>query len=78
MKTSKSLGCDGLPAEFYSKLFHLVGEYLIKTFNKHIDQLSPSQKLSFITLLCKDPAKSEDIGNWRPLSLLNTDYKILS
>jgi Reverse transcriptase (RNA-dependent DNA polymerase) len=78
MKTSKSPGCDDLQAEFYNKFFHLVGEYLITAFNKHIDQLSPSQRLSFITLLCKDPAKSEDIGNWRPISLLNTDYKILS
>ena len=78
MKKSKSPGCDGLPAEFYNKFFHLIGEHLVVAYNKNIAQLSPSQRLSFITLLCKDPNKSEEIGNWRPISLLNTDYKILS
>ena len=78
MKDSKSPGCDGLPAEFYKKFFPLFGEFLVAVFNNQLTELAPSQRLSFITLLCKNPEKSEDIGNWRPISLLNTDYKIIS
>jgi hypothetical protein len=29
-------------------------------------------------LLCKNEEKAQDLNNWRPISLLNTDYKIIS
>jgi hypothetical protein len=34
--------------------------------------------LGYITLLCKNEEKAQDLNNWRPISLLNTDYKIIS
>jgi hypothetical protein len=40
--------------------------------------LTDSQRLSYISLLCKDPSNSENMNNWRPISLLNIDYKVLS
>ena len=40
-------------------------------------ELAYSQYLSVVSLLYKK-GKREDIRNWRPISLLNTDYKILS
>ena len=43
-----------------------------------MENLSPTQKLSIITLLCKDFEKREYLTNWRPISLLNVDYKIIS
>ena len=43
-----------------------------------IGELSPSQRLSFIKLICKVPSKAENLKFWRPISLLNVDYKIIS
>ena len=40
--------------------------------------LAVSQRLSYITLLCKDSNNASDMKNWRPISPLNYDYKIIS
>ena len=37
--------------------------------------LTESQRIATVKLLKKDPT---DTRNWRPISLLNTDHKILS
>ena len=41
--------------------------------NGHLTQL---QKQSIITLIPKPGKNEKQLGNWRPLSLLNIDYKI--
>ena len=41
-------------------------------------ELSPSQKRSIITLLAKSGSDRQLLKNWRPISLLNIDYKIAS
>ena len=80
MESGKSPGCDGLPAEFYKQFFHLFDDSFVQFINDCFfkGELSPSQKLGTITLLCKDTGKSELLGNWRPISLLNVDYKVVS
>ena len=80
MQNSKSPGSDGLPAEFYKRFFHLFEDSFVKVVSKIFDleELSPSQRLSIITLICKNLEESEFLTNWRPISLLNVDYKIIS
>src|SRR6218665_915654 len=41
-------------------------------------ELSTSQRCGVITLVCKDQSKADLLACWRPISLLNVDYKILS
>ena len=52
---------------------------LCQTFNNSFlrKQLTYSQSLALIKLIPETP-KPKSIKDWRPISLLNTDYKILS
>jgi exonuclease III len=78
MADHKSPGCDGLPAEFYKSFFPIFGDTFVDIVNKNKGLMSLTQRIGFITLLCKDPEHADELGNWRPISLLNVDYKILS
>ena len=77
MQTNKSPGADGFPVEFYRSFWSLLGPDLVAVLNYSYEhgQLSDSQKQGIIRLLYKkdDPLL---LKNWRPISLLNTDYKI--
>jgi hypothetical protein len=52
-----SPGPDGLTKEFYFKFIDIFGPMLLKLYehNFYEDSLSESQKMSYITLICKDP-----------------------
>ena len=79
MKNKKSPGEDGLPREFYHKYFHLLKEEMLELFNNiKLDKQQPeSQKNALIKLLYKK-GDHRNLKNWRPVSLLNVDYKILT
>uniref|UniRef100_A0A8C4WRH2 Reverse transcriptase domain-containing protein n=1 Tax=Eptatretus burgeri TaxID=7764 RepID=A0A8C4WRH2_EPTBU len=65
--------------EFYKKFWHLLGPELIKTLNAscQLGELPQSCRRALLTLI---PKKGDmlRIENWRPISLLCTDYKIFS
>ncbi len=68
---------DGLSANFY-KYFWIDIKYLLTNSILYVmkkGELSIEQKRGIITLLHK---KSLFLKNWRPISLLNTDYKIIA
>lgn len=79
MAKGKSPGRDGLNKEFYTKLWHVIGDDFTEVVNNSwlCGRLPPSMKEAIITLLYKK-GDAQDISNWRPISLLNVDYKILS
>ena len=79
-QNNKSPGNDGLTPEFYKWFWNEVYEPLISSFNYSYEcgELSHSQKQAVITLIHKQDKDRLDLENWRPISLLNTDYKILS
>ena len=80
LPNEKSPGEDGFTVEFYKHFFDLVGYDLVEGLNAAYDigQLSISQRKSVITLLPKGDESLTHLYNWRPITLLNVDYKIAS
>lgn len=76
---NKAPGLDGLPIEFYRGYSRSLGDELVEMFNNVWlgGTLPESMQSAVITLLPKK-GNLHDIKNWRPVSLLNTDYRILS
>jgi exonuclease III len=79
-QNGKSPGTDGLPAEFYKIFWNDIGNLVTNAFNHAYGQgeMTTSQKQSIITLLPKKDKDTSSLSNWRPISLLNTDYKIMT
>ena len=77
-KNNKSPGSDGLTAEFYKYFWEEIRETLHNVFIEAIEggSLSPSQRTGVITLLPKQGKDCKHLKNWRPITLLNIDYKI--
>ncbi len=75
----KSPGSDGLTSEFYKHFEQELSGILCDVFNALLDHgsLSDSQKLAIIILLFKKGSTFQ-LGNYRPISLTNADYKILA
>jgi len=78
MKNNKSPGSDGISAELYKIFWTDIKQYVVSSLNYSLDSnnLTDFQKQSIITLLPKTGKDTLLIDNWRPVSLLNVDYKI--
>ena len=80
MKNNKTPGNDGIPIEFYKIFWNQIGKFLLRSLNEAFikGELSITQKQSVITCIPKGDKPKQFLKNWRPISLLNVDYKILS
>ena len=78
MDSEKTPGTDGLPAEFYKIFRNDIASTLINALNFAYEtgKLSITQRRGIIKLIPKKDAKPNLIKNWRPLTLLNCDYKL--
>ena len=79
-KRNKSPGLDGITAECYLRFWDAIKQKLLKVYNQSFDLgiLPASLRTGVITLLEKKGKDRVDVPNWRPINLLNIDYKLLT
>ena len=79
-KNGHSPGTDGLPIEFYKMFWNDITNLVLNSISYSYKQknMSVSQKQSIITLLPKRDKDTRLLKNWRPISFLNVDYKIMA
>ena len=79
LNNNKSPGSDGLTKEFYITFWEQLKEHLTQLYANIFlnNEMTKTQTTAIIKLLYKknDPT---DLKNWRPIDILNIDYKILS
>ena len=80
MHSNKTPGNDGITREFYIAFFDLIKDLLMSSINYswEVGELSTSQKQAVITVIEKKGKDKRYIQNWRPISLLNVDAKLIS
>ena len=77
-KNNKTPGYDGFNIEFYRSFWDVIGQIMVDSFNYAFENgsLSITQKLGVVSLIPKKDKDKNYLKNWRPISLLNNDYKI--
>ena len=80
MKEGKAPGNDGLTVSCYKAIWSDVADKMLESFNESLlkGTMATSQRQSIIRLIPKKGKDSATIGNWRPISLMNTDTKIMA
>ena len=80
MQDWKYPGNNGLTKEFYEYFWNVVKDPLMNYIKetRTNKKLSISQRQAVIKLIEKKDRDKRYIKNWRPVSLLNVDYKIMS
>ena len=80
MSIDKSPGNDGLSVEFYKTFWDDIKNVFFESvcYSRLVGELSISQRQSIIKLIEKKDKDKRFIANWRPISLLNVDTKIIS
>ena len=79
MPKNKAPGGDGLPIEFYQEFWDDIEPVLVNALNENFynKSMSDTQRQGIITLIYKK-GDIESLNNWRPITLLNYDYKIMA
>ena len=80
MACNKTPGTDGFPVNFYIIFFQKIKELLLAVFHQALAKgcLHTTAREGIITLIPKKERDQLYVRNWRPITLLNTDYKILA
>ena len=79
-ENNKSPGNDGLTKEFYYTFWDDIKDIFMKSLkeSKKLKYFCTSQRQAIIKLLEKPNKDKRYISNWRPISLLNFDLRMIS
>ena len=77
---NKTPGNDGIPIEFYMIFWPVISDSFIDCINESFEkgEMSSSQKRAIITLIEKKEKDRSFLENWRPISHVNADTKIMT
>ena len=80
MKNNKTPGNDGFPCEFYKMFWTKLKFFILRSVNETFldKELMITARQCQITCLPKGDKPREYLKNWRPISLLNVTYKLIS
>uniref|UniRef100_A0A4W5LRK9 Reverse transcriptase domain-containing protein n=3 Tax=Hucho hucho TaxID=62062 RepID=A0A4W5LRK9_9TELE len=80
LQVNKSPGVDGIIAEFYKIYGSLLAPILLEVYQymEENNRVSESMVTGLITILYKNKGSKLKLENYRPISVLNSDYKILA
>lgn len=78
LKSCKSPGTDGFPGEWYKSLREQFIPILHKSFNYTLREgvIPPSWREATISVIPKEGKDPKECGSYRPISVLNQDYKL--
>lgn len=73
-------GPDGIGYTYLRKLWHLLGPLVVNSFKHGLvtGNLAESHKTSHLTLIPKKDKDLTQVKNWRPITLSNCDYKLIT
>ena len=77
---NKSPGIDGFTTEFYLEFWPVIKDYLLQSFRGSLKKgtLSTTQRRGVISVIPKAGKDLDKLKNWRPITLLNHDYKMIA
>ena len=80
LPNKKSPGSDGFSADFYKFFWIDIKDLVFNSINYALNNgiLSIEQRRAVLSLNPKNGKNIRFLKNWRPISLLNTDYKIIA
>ena len=79
MSSGKSPGLDGVPVEFYKEFWEEIKDIYIAYIRQvQMDGFSNAKNTSVIKLIYKKNGEIYLLTNYRPISLINVDIKILT
>ena len=77
MNKNKSPGIDGLTVEFFQTFWKLLNTDFLEECQQN-GSLSNTMNTALIRLIYKNSGNKYELKNWRPISLLTIEYKIVS
>ncbi|CAI7901622.1 unnamed protein product [Closterium sp. NIES-54] len=79
MAKGKSPGADGIPKEFFSHHWNLLGGGVLG-FVKQFEETAvlPPAALEAVTVLLHKKGAKDQVQNYRPITLLNSTYKLVA
>lgn len=80
LNKNKTPGTDGITPEFYLTFWNQLKDDFMASIQFSLEHgtLTEQQRSGIITLVPKKELDRQHLSNWRPITLLNSDVKILS